>query len=197
MATGGLSIPKMGATGFGYEVARQFGLAIVEPRPGLVPLVFAPEDQARWCDLAGLSAEVVASAGGLRAGRRKGAEPPLFREKLLVTHRGLSGPAVLQVSSYWRPGEAVEFDLAPGREVTAELRSGSARRDEPHWGPRCGVCCRPDGGAMARSRCARTPRSGVFQCGAGPGWSARLHAWRVEPAGTEGFAKAEVTAGGV
>src|SRR5271154_5545281 len=100
VATGGLSIPKMGATGFGYSLAEQFGLRIVECRPGLVPLVFSAEDRERWCDLAGVSAEVVVDAGSRR---QRGS----FREKMLVTHRGLSGPAMLQVSSYWRAGEQI------------------------------------------------------------------------------------------
>ncbi len=108
IATGGLSIPKMGATPFGYQVAQQFGLALQPCRPALVPLTFATEDLNRYADLAGVSTEVVVSAG---AGR--------FREKLLFTHRGLSGPAVLQVSSYWQPGQALVVDLAPDQLWTA------------------------------------------------------------------------------
>ena len=127
VATGGLSIPKMGATGFGYELARQFEHAVVEPRAALVPLVFAPADCARWCDLTGVSTEVVARAEGSANDRRR--SEPAFREKLLITHRGLSGPAVLQASSYWRPGGKVQFDLAPEREVFAPLRAKNARRD--------------------------------------------------------------------
>ncbi len=95
VATGGLSIPKMGATAFGYELARQFGLKIRECRPALVPLTFDADDRKHYCDLAGVSAEVIASVGRQR-----------FREKMLITHRGLSGPAILQISSYWKPGEA-------------------------------------------------------------------------------------------
>src|SRR5215472_5224090 len=127
VATGGLSIPKMGATGFGYLLARQFGHAVVEPRAALVPLVFAPEDCEQWCDLTGVSTEVVARAEGDTKDRRQ--PVPSFREKLLITHRGLSGPAVLQASSYWRPGRAVNFDLAPERQVFAALRVKNARRD--------------------------------------------------------------------
>ena len=114
IATGGLSIPKMGATDFGYQIAQQFGLRIVETRPALVPLVFNPHDRDRWCDLTGLSAEVIATAG---SGKRKAA----FREKMLITHRGLSGPAMLQISSYWQPGETIQLDLAPGLNITAPL----------------------------------------------------------------------------
>ncbi|MGC2635650.1 MAG: aminoacetone oxidase family FAD-binding enzyme, partial [Acidobacteriaceae bacterium] len=117
IASGGLSIPKMGATGFGYDVARQFGVPIVEARPALVPLVLGGAELARWGDLTGVSAEVVVSCGKGR-----------FREKLLFTHRGLSGPAVLQISSYWREGEAVVVDWAPGREIFWEMRGASAGR---------------------------------------------------------------------
>src|SRR5689334_9044041 len=118
VATGGLSIPKMGATGFGYDLARQFGLKIVEPRPALVPLTFNKNDADRFCDLAGVSAEVVASVG-----------PQRFREKMLITHRGLSGPAILQISSYWKPEQAITLDLAPEHELTASLRGPQAKRD--------------------------------------------------------------------
>ena len=100
VATGGLSIPKMGATAFGYELARQFGLNVIEPRPALVPFTLNSEDARRFCDLAGLSTEVIARVGQQR-----------FREKLLITHHGFSGPAILQISSYWKPGEAVTWTL--------------------------------------------------------------------------------------
>src|ERR1700729_2503942 len=122
VATGGLSIPKMGATGFGYTLAEQFGLNIIECRPGLVPLVFSAEDREQWCDLAGISAEVVAQAQ-----RREGRGS--FREKMLITHRGLSGPAILQASSYWKPGDPVVVDLAPGQDVMTALLKHNARRD--------------------------------------------------------------------
>src|SRR5580700_7601825 len=108
VATGGLSIPKIGATPFGYDLARQFGLAIREPWPGLVPLLLNAEDSLRYADLAGVSAEVIASFGGQQ-----------FREKMLITHRGLSGPAILQISSYWKKPQPILIDLAPEREVTA------------------------------------------------------------------------------
>ena len=116
VATGGLSIPKMGATGFGYAMAEKFGHGIVGCRPGLVPLTFGPEDRERWCDLAGVSAEVVVGSS----------KKVSFREKMLVTHRGMSGPAVLQFSSYWRAGETVAMDLAPGVEVFGGT-AGAAR----------------------------------------------------------------------
>ncbi len=116
VATGGLSIPKMGATSFGYRLARQFGLKIVETKPGLVPFVLAGKDRSRYCDLAGVSAEVIAKSNH-RA----------FREKMLITHRGLSGPAILQISSYWEKGQPIRIDLAPEREISAAIRARRAR----------------------------------------------------------------------
>src|ERR1700733_1721916 len=118
VATGGLSIPKMGATGLGYDLARQFGLKIREPRPALVPLVFADEDRDQYCELAGVSADVAVSCGDQR-----------FREKMLITHRGLSGPAILQISSYWQSGETVAIDLAAGGDVTSALRETNISRN--------------------------------------------------------------------
>jgi hypothetical protein len=193
VATGGLSIPKMGATGFGYEVARRFEHGVVEPRPALVPLVFAAQERERWCDLAGVSAEVIARAERMDRGR-KGVAPE-FREKMLVTHRGLSGPAVLQVSSYWRPGGEVTFDLAPGREVFARLLERNARRDA--------MAVEAPVRAVLPARMAERWTSVVL--GDGADWTnagiqrleQRIHAWTVRAEGSEGFAKAEVTAGGV
>lgn len=193
VATGGLSIPKMGATGWGYEIARQFGHRVVDPRPALVPLVFGAEDSAAWCDLAGVSAEVVARVEGATVGRR--AKAPEFREKLLVTHRGVSGPAVLQVSSYWRPGGAVVFDLAPGAEVFRALREKNARRDEAaaKAALRGVLPVR-----MAERWVDLAMRDGADWTNAGlDRLERRVHEWTVRPEGTEGFAKAEVTAGGV
>jgi predicted Rossmann fold flavoprotein len=186
VATGGLSIPKMGATDFGYILAEQYGLNIVECRPALVPLVFDPQDRERWCDLAGVSAEVVATAG---TRKRRGS----FREKMLVTHRGLSGPAVLQISSFWRPGETVEFDLAPGTNVMEPLLARNARRD-------------PAAAAQAiRTVLPSRMAERWISINQPPDWTnpslalmeKQLHIWRITPAGTEGYAKAEVTAGGV
>jgi hypothetical protein len=192
VATGGLSIPKMGATGFGYELARQFGHAVVDPRAALVPLVFAPEDCQRWCDLSGVSTEVIARAEGAANNPRQPVPP--FREKLLITHRGLSGPAVLQASSYWRPGRAVQFDLAPERDVFASLRMKNARRD---------VAAAQN--ALRDVMPARMAERWVQLATENPDWTnagldrleRSVHQWTVMPEGTEGFAKAEVTAGGV
>jgi predicted flavoprotein YhiN len=217
VATGGLSIPKMGATGFGYEVARQFGHSVVEPRPGLVPLVFAPEDAERWCDLAGVSTEVVASAESLgtmgekqilrlrpavyaqdddpKKNLRKG-KLPAFREKLLITHRGVSGPAVLQASSYWRPGGEVRFDLAPGAEVFAPLRAQVSGRD---WNSAYAAlrAVLPTRMAERWVRLRANESAGDWTNAGLARLEAELHAWTLRPAGSEGFAKAEVTAGGV
>jgi len=185
VATGGLSIPKLGATGLGYGLARQFGLGVIEPRPALVPLVLGG-DEAGWTALTGVAAEVEAQAGRAK-----------FREKMLVTHRGLSGPAVLQASSYWRPGEALLVDFAPGLARGAGLlevlREPRARRDLA---------------ALKLALRAVLPQrlaSYLAEVGAPKGWSNAdleacerdLRRWAFHPVGTEGFEKAEVTAGGV
>jgi predicted Rossmann fold flavoprotein len=186
VATGGLSIPKMGATGFGYSVAEQFGLRIVECRPGLVPLVFSAEDREKWCDLAGVSAEVVANAGERR---RRGS----FREKMLVTHRGLSGPAILQVSSYWRPGEPILIDLAPGVPVIAPLLARNARRDAAA----AVLALRAVLPVRMAERWVRLHQPNDWTNASLTAMEQQMHAWQTTPAGTEGYAKAEVTAGGV
>ena len=195
VATGGLSIPKMGATGFGYELAVKFGLRIVECRPGLVPFTFSAEERERWCDLAGVSAEIVASLP-LAASRRN--RPPTFREKMLVTHRGLSGPSILQISSYWSGGEALAIDMAPGRMVFGELLAPQARRDAvavftalktvlpTRWAERWLRVHLPQAGTVKDLTNAMIAQL-----------EQEFHQWRITPAGTEGYAKAEVTAGGV
>src|SRR4029077_15441547 len=116
VATGGLSIPKLGATSLGDDIARQFGLKIRETRPALVPLVLGKKDRAQYCDLAGVSAEVEVSTA-----------PQSFREKMLITHRGLSGPAILQISTYWREHSSIRIDLAPGRDITLAIREDKER----------------------------------------------------------------------
>ena len=186
IATGGLSIPKMGATSFGYELAEQFVIRIVPCRPGLVPLVFTTYDREQWCDLAGLSASVEATAGA----RKSSAS---FREKLLVTHRGLSGPAVLQASSYWHPGEPITVDLAPNLDILAPLLERNAPRDAA-----AAVCALR---AVLPARMAER----WMELHRPPNWTnaslaaleQQLHAWKIVPAGTEGYAKAEVTVGGI
>jgi hypothetical protein len=186
VAIGGLSIPKMGATAFGYSLAEQFGLRIVECRPGLVPLVFSAEDREQWCDLAGVSAGVVATAG---VRQRRGS----FREKMLVTHRGLSGPAILQVSSYWRPGDNVALDLAPDCDVMAPLWARNARRDAAA----AVLAIRAVLPARMAERWVAIHKPADWTNASLTAMEQQLHSWQIRPAGTEGYAKAEVTAGGV
>ena len=182
VATGGLSIPKMGATGFGYDLARQFGLAIRETRPGLVPLVFGAEDSRHYTDLAGVSAEVIAACEG---------QP--FREKMLVTHRGLSGPAILQISSYWRNAESILIDLVPDQEVTAGLLEATASRNI--------AALRTALRKFLPNRLAdrwlevHEPKS--LTNASLKEVERKIHEWALVPAGTEGYGKAEVTVGGV
>jgi predicted Rossmann fold flavoprotein len=184
IATGGPSIPKMGATGFAYDLARRFGLKVVEPRPALVPLTLGGED-VLFRELSGVSAEVVASAGKAR-----------FREAALFTHRGLSGPAILQVSSYWRPGEAVAIDFLPDR---APGWLPDAKRAAPRATLR-GVLKEALPERLASTladRLAPLAELGNESDKALAAAEAQLSAWRFHPNGTEGFAKAEVTLGGI
>jgi predicted Rossmann fold flavoprotein len=193
VATGGLSIPAMGATGFGYELAREFGHAIVEPRAGLVPLMFSVAEKDRWCDLAGVAFDVVASAVAPEKTRRK---IPSFRERLLVTHRGVSGPAVLQASSYWRPGGEVRFDMAPGLEVFRPLRAQVSGRD---WNSAYTALrtVLPTRMAERWVRLRANASAGDWTNAGIARLEGELHAWTLRPDGSEGFAKAEVTVGGV
>ncbi|HEX8924214.1 MAG TPA: NAD(P)/FAD-dependent oxidoreductase, partial [Terriglobales bacterium] len=182
IACGGLSIPKMGATGLGYELARQFGLKIVTPRPALVPFTFNPADRENYCDLTGLSAEVVVSSDGAQ-----------FREKMLITHKGLSGPAILQISSYWKAGTSISLDLAPGVEVTRTIHAQPSGRTV--------ASLKAEVRKVLPQRFAdrwtefHEPKNWTNQ--ALEEFERAVHAWQVTPAGTEGFEKAEVTAGGV
>ena len=169
VATGGLSIPKMGATGLGYEIARQFGLKVEATYPALVPLVV----ERPWTSLSGVSAEVVA-----RTGKQH------FREKMLFTHRGLSGPAILQISSYWRPGAEVEIDLLPGVEFAETAPHEARKRLSIKLPQRLAE-------AWMEWEGFTQPVPSVKKM------DGRLHEWRVRPSGTEGFEKAEVTGGGV
>jgi len=195
VATGGLSIPKMGATSFGYDLAKQFGLKIREPWPGLVPLVLSSEDRAHFCDLAGVSTEVVASCDGQQ-----------FREKMLITHRGLSGPAILQISSYWQKPPVNEptpivIDLASGTDLTAAFRDPKQ--------PRNLGALRAEFRRVVPNRLAdrwlnlhmppeqKNMRTNVWTNSALAELEKQAHTWAIRPAGTEGYEKAEVTAGGV
>ena len=279
VATGGLSIPKMGATSFGYDLARQFNINIVPTRPALVPLTFNPEDCAHWCDLTGVSTEVIATTQTLASTIKLRGPKPAFREKMLFTHRGLSGPAILQISSYWQPGEPITLDLAPNSTGTksAATEPGAPHLDSEMWDSQDARAPRPsrapsptrvphpsriasptrvphssrsDEWASQDARvphpsrsegCERTqhpsPNTEVFAPLLPPKarrdlaaaqqalrtvlparlaerWLAlnppqrwtnaaladlehRLHNWTITPAGTDGYAKAEVTAGGI
>lgn len=172
VATGGLSIPKLGATDLGYRLARQFGLKVVEPYPALVPLVFDEGDRRRWSGLAGVSTAVRVNCG-----------EAAFHEKLLFTHRGLSGPAILQASSYWRKGEALQVDLLPGKgfdplpqEARKALAVALPQRLAERW-------LEVEGFNQQVLPVRKVDE--------------RLHRWKFVPSGTEGFEKAEVTGGGV
>lgn len=187
VATGGKSIPKMGATGWGYEIARQFGLRVTETRPALVPLTFEPGLLETTAPLSGLAVEVAVTAGKTR-----------FNEAMLFTHRGLSGPAILQISSYWREGEAITVRMAPGVDVLAKLKAAKQENGGKqavhtalgHIVPR----------RLAETLTAREGANGKL-AEVGDKVLARLdqavNAWTVKPVGSEGYRTAEVTLGGV
>ncbi len=186
IATGALSFPKLGATPFGYEIADQFSVKRITPRPGLVPFTWGPSERERFVDLSGLSLDCVANAGP---------DAPSFRENLLFTHRGLSGPAILQISSHWHAGETIRLDVLPGvsaldlfaahktggREVKTALRSVLPERFVQAWLAQ-----------HAPSRpIAQLPQRELETL------ARSLNAWEIRPAGDEGYPKAEVTVGGV
>jgi len=184
IATGGPSIPKMGATDLAFRLAKRFGLKLVEPRPGLVPMTLG-EDQALFRSLSGVAAEIVAAAGRAK-----------FREAALFTHRGLSGPAILQASSYWRHGQEIGVDFLPDAAGDLLLEAKAAR---PRATVRSVLAQKlPDrlAGALddqlaLAGELANLPDKRLRAA------TARLRDWRFTPTGTEGYAKAEVTAGGV
>jgi predicted Rossmann fold flavoprotein len=182
VATGGLSIPKMGATGFGYEIARQFGIDVVPCRPALVPLTFSAEDCKQLCNLAGVSTEVIASIGHQR-----------FREKMLITHRGLSGPAILQISSYWSKAKTIEIDFAPEQQLLISMQKSSANRDAI----KAAVTLRESLPQRLADRLILLLQPKAWTNHAIDELENRLHQWPMTPNGTEGYEKAEVTAGGV
>jgi predicted Rossmann fold flavoprotein len=184
IATGGPSIPKMGATGFAYDLARKFGLKVVEPRPALVPLTLGGEETL-FRSLSGVATEVIARS-------RKTA----FREAALFTHKGMSGPAILQISSYWRPGQPIGIDFLPGRDAGWVVAAKRAR-PRTHFHTLVGELL-PDrlAEALAKriglwSELANIPDRKLEEA------ERQLADWHFHPNGTEGFAKAEVTAGGI
>jgi predicted Rossmann fold flavoprotein len=187
VATGGLSIAKIGATSFGYDLARQFGLKIEPPRAALVPLAFSERDRKRWCDLAGVSTEVIVST---RSTKRNTSQA--FRENMLFTHRGISGPAILQISSYWDGKVPIHLDLAPDRNLAADLRT-RGHSDESSWK----LLLREVLPRRFADRWLETYPLAGNSDRAFADAEHQLHAWEVKPGGTEGYGKAEVTAGGV
>ena len=187
IATGGKSVPKMGATGFAYQLAEQFGLRVVPPRPGLVPFALDPSQLAWTAPLSGVALPV-------RAGAASG---PAFEEALLFTHRGLSGPAMLQISSYWREGEAVEIDLLPGEDAFAWLKAERARRGRQAV---AAVLAERLPKRLAQVLTERESAAGNLADLSDKRLAAlaeALNRWRIKAVGTEGYRTAEVTVGGV
>jgi predicted Rossmann fold flavoprotein len=181
IATGGLSIPKMGATAWGYDAAKQFGLRISKTNPGLVPLLLNSKDRGDYCDLAGVSAEVTVASNGAS-----------FRESMLITHRGLSGPAILQASSYWKAGAAIRIDLAPDKDVLRSVRKSPVRNIAQVRSALSEVLPKRLATRWLELR-ERTPWSNSSL----EDLERELHEWNLLPSGTAGYEKAEVTTGGV
>lgn len=195
VATGGKSIPKMGATGIGYRIAETTGHRLVETRSGLVPLTFGAHELAQTAPLAGLSVEAVAET---TTAPRKGQRPPHFRDQLLFTHRGLSGPAILQISSFWRPGEALRLDLAPGQDLAAELIAAKRQAGRSHPAAVLGrVLPARLAGAIAEEMGLGAARLADVPDRVLATLAARVSAWTISPVGSEGYRTAEVTLGGV
>lgn len=186
VATGGPSIPKMGATGFGYDLARQFGLNVIAPLPALVPLTFDSTLLQQTAPLSGISVDAIVACGKAR-----------FAEAMLFTHRGLSGPAILQISSYWRAGMAITIDMAPGRDVLALLKAARTRQPKQNLHT---ILAEILPKRLAQHVCDSTGINGRLadlsdkKLGA---VAAAVNAWQVTPVGSEGFRTAEVTLGGV
>jgi predicted Rossmann fold flavoprotein len=190
VATGGLSIPKIGATDFGYRVAQQFGLRMVPPRPALVPLTFDGAAWAPYAGLAGLALPVLIEVGSKK-------ERISFAEDLLFTHRGLSGPAVLQISSYWKPGSPIRINLAPQVDLTATLAKAKLSSRKLIVNELAGLVPSRLAEAWVSQDIAWQRPIAEASDKALAALAARLSAWELVPTGTEGYAKAEVTAGGV
>lgn len=186
VATGGKSIPKLGATGLGYRLAESFGLRLTETRPGLVPLTFAEQDLGRTAPLAGIGLPARVSLG-----KRS------LEEDLLFTHRGLSGPAILQISSYWREGEALVIDLAPGRDIAGELAAIRAETGRIALHTALGRLLPDKLAALAVAQSGLSGRLADHGNRALAQLAAQVQAWQVRPVGSEGYRTAEVTVGGV
>jgi predicted Rossmann fold flavoprotein len=195
IATGGLSIPKIGATDFGYRMAAQFGLNLIEPRPGLVPLTFDGPGWEPFVPLAGIALEVEVETG---SNKGKGNKKGFFREDLLFTHRGLSGPAILQISSYWKPDTPIVINLLPDMEVGEELIAAKSTQKKQlgnvlsQWLPaRLAECLLQLVGLAPDARLADVQDAKLRKLGDA------IHRWAIVPTGSEGYRKAEVTLGGV
>ncbi len=191
IATGGLSIPKIGATDFAFRIAKQFDVPVIEPRPGLVPLTFDERAWQPFVPMAGISLQVDIETGDKKSRAQ-------FREDLLFTHRGLSGPAVLQISSYWREGADIALNLLPGLDVAAALTEGKReiRRNLGNWLSQTLPSRLADAWLLAQdlkpdARVPDLPDKTLRRLGES------LNGWRIRPNGSEGYRKAEVTLGGV
>lgn len=197
VATGGKSIPKMGATGWGYEVARQFGLRLTETRPALVPLTFEPTLLEQLVPLAGVAVDAIVKTAPNPASSSPKGDRPQFKEAMLFTHRGLSGPSILQISSYWREGEAITVNMAPSEDVAARMLAAKTENGKQavhtalgHIIPR----------RLAEVICAREGLAGkLAEVGDKKlrAMAEAVNAWTVKPVGSEGYRTAEVTLGGV
>lgn len=195
IATGGLSIPKIGATDFGYQIATQFGLNLIETRPGLVPLTFDGPSWEPFVPLAGIALEVEVETG---TNKGKGNKRGHFREDLLFTHRGLSGPAILQISSFWQPGTPIVINLLPEMDVAKELIEGKSTLKKQlgnvlsQWLPaRLAECLLAANDLPADARLADMPDAKLRKLGDA------VNRWAIVPTGSEGYRKAEVTLGGI
>ena len=197
IATGGLSIPKIGATDFGYRIAQQFGLRMVEPRAALVPLMFDGDAWLPFAQLAGLALPVQIETGAADATPKQRKKATLFAEDLLFTHKGLSGPAVLQISSFWREGHSLRINLAPGQDLSQTLRQAKVRSKKLITNELASVvpsrladAWASTDAALQRPICDATDKALTAL-------AERLTDWQITPNGSEGYKKAEVTAGGV
>ena len=197
IATGGLSIPKIGASDFGYRIAQQFGLRMVEPRPALVPLTFDGDAWQPFAQLSGLALPVQIETGPPDATPKQRKKATVFAEDLLFTHKGLSGPAVLQISSFWREGQSLRINLAPGQDLSQALRQAKASSKKLIANELASIvpsrladAWASTDAALQRPICDATDKALLSLAG-------RLADWQVTPNGSEGYKKAEVTAGGV
>jgi predicted Rossmann fold flavoprotein len=195
IATGGLSIPKIGATDFGYLIAAEFGINVIPPRPGLVPLTFDGPSWEAFAPLAGIALEVEVETG---TNKGKGNKRGHFREDLLFTHRGLSGPAILQISSYWQPGTPIIINLLPDMDVAQELIEGKSTLKKQlgnvlaQWLPtRLAECLLAACDLAVDARLADVQDAKLRKLGDA------INRWAIVPTGSEGYRKAEVTLGGV